>query len=74
MKVWKEMDLRDFKPWAGAVRTIENLNDDDLQEVQYYIEELYPDGLYETTLNDILWFDIDIIESIIGRSLYGEEY
>ena len=58
MKVYKEMDMTDFEPWSGAVDTYKALEEfDKLDEFQSVIEELYPDGCEETTINDILWFE-----------------
>jgi hypothetical protein len=33
-----------------------------------YLEELYPDGLTTTEVNDILWFDGDTVLSDLGIS------
>ena len=30
-------------------------------EVEHNLEEIYPDGIDETTINDIFWFDFDQI-------------
>ena len=58
MKVYKEMDMTDFEPWSGAVDTYKDLERfDRLDQFQNVIEELYPDGCEETTINDILWFE-----------------
>ena len=59
MKTYNEnTTLRNFEAWSGAVDTkntiLENDKGDDFDSL---IEELYPDGLSETQLNDILWFD-----------------
>ena len=54
--------LIDFKSWSGATDTkntiIENGKESDFEEL---IEEIYPEGLSETTLNDLLWFDDEFI-------------
>ena len=36
------------------------------QKIESLIEELYPDGLSETQLNDILWFEADWIYESLG--------
>ncbi len=55
-----DMRLCDFKAWSGGEDTqrviLENNKGDEFDSL---IEELYPDGLSETQLNDILWFDSD---------------
>jgi len=59
MKVYNEdLKLRNFKAWSGAKDTqaaiIEAGKDEDFDA---FIEEIYPDGLTDTQLNDILWFE-----------------
>lgn len=56
-------NLKHFDAWSGAKETQELIIDNDKEEefIQL-IEELYPDGLTDTQLNDILWFEIDWIK------------
>ena len=66
MKVYQEISIRDFEAWSGAVATkdliIKNNKEDEFDAL---IEELYPDGIDETQLNDILWFDDEwVLESL----------
>lgn len=69
MKVFIEMDLYDFKAWQGGASTLRWLEDiDKLDEVQEMIEEGFPDGISECDLNDLLWFDVGVIEEWIGES------
>lgn len=69
MKVFIEMDLYDFKAWQGGASTLRWLEDiDKLDEVQEMIEEGFPDGISECDLNDLLWFDVEVIEDWIGES------
>ena len=52
------IDFSDYKPWSGAVDTYELIKDaDKLDELESYFEELYPDGITATQINDILWFN-----------------
>ena len=52
------VDFSDYKPWSGAVDTYELIKDaDKLDELEAYLEELYPDGITATQINDILWFN-----------------
>lgn len=54
--------LMDFDAWSGAVETKETIIENGKgEEFDYLIDELYPDGLTETELNDILWFETDWI-------------
>jgi hypothetical protein len=57
MKVISETPLRNFNAWSGAVETKKTIIEAGQEEqFELMIEELYPDGLTETELNDILWF------------------
>ena len=67
--------LADFDAWSGAKDTKETiLNNNKGDEFDVLIEELYPDGLTETQLNDILWFETDwLYESLDIREEKEEE-
>jgi len=61
------LTLRDFKAWSGAVDTQETiLNEDKGEEFDSLIEELYPDGIGQKQLNDLLWFDSDWLYEMLG--------
>jgi len=61
--------LKNFKAWSGAKDTKETiLNNNKGEEFDNLIEELYPDGLTDTQLNDLLWFESDWIFEQLGIS------
>ena len=61
--------LADFEAWSGAKDTKETILEKGMgEEFDNLIEELYPDGLSETQLNDILWFEPEWIFEILGIS------
>jgi hypothetical protein len=75
MKTFNEnTTLSNFDAWSGAIETknriIEEGKENDFNNL---IEELYPDGLTETKLNDILWFEEDWIFEMLGISEEEEE-
>lgn len=58
MKIIQELGLENFKAWSGAVDTQNKIIEcGKAEEFDFLIEELYPNGLTDTQLNDILWFD-----------------
>ena len=61
MKVYNDnLTLRNFDAWSGAVDTKETIiNAGKDKDFDYLIKELYPDGLTDTQLNDLLWFEED---------------
>lgn len=63
-----------FKPWSGAISTYETiLEADKLEEFESLIDELYPEGIEETKLNDILWFEPEFILESLGMETDEEE-
>ena len=68
MKVYNDnLTLRNFDAWSGAVDTKETIiNAGKDKDFDYLIEELYPDGITDTQLNDLLWFEEDWIFEVLG--------
>jgi hypothetical protein len=61
MKIYNNrLTLEDFEAWSGAADTKQVIIDNNKEtDFEYLIEELYPEGIEETQLNDILWHDSD---------------
>ena len=67
MKITSEMSLKNFKAWSGAKDTLNKLIElDKCEELEFILEDLYPDGLTDTQLNDILWFEDEWINEMLG--------
>ena len=67
MKITNEISLKNFKAWSGAKDTLNKLIElDKCDELEFILDDLYPDGLTETELNDILWFDDEWIYETLG--------
>ena len=67
MIIKTETNLRGFEAWSGAIDTKNLILDAGLEaEFEMLIDELYPDGLSDIDLNDILWFDSDWILENLG--------
>ena len=74
MLIKTEKNLRNFEAWSGAIETKNLILDAGLEEeFEGLIEELYPNGLSDTELNDILWFDSDWILENLGIKEEEEE-
>ena len=67
MKLYTETDLHGFTAWSGAV-DMQNkiLAEGKADDFEALIDELYPDGLSETALNDILWFEDEWLTETLG--------
>ena len=62
--------LENFDAWSGAKETKKIiLENEKAEEFDQLIEELYPEGLTETALNDILWFDYEWLFETLGIEL-----
>ncbi len=69
MKTFNECtDLRTFKFWSGAKALAEKLTFQELEEIEFQLDELYPEGMSETHLNDLFWFEEDFICGLIGET------
>lgn len=68
MKTFNEnTTLANFNAWSGAKETKQAILDANKgDEFDSLMEELYPDGLSETQLNDILWFEDEWIFENLG--------
>jgi hypothetical protein len=67
MKIYYDARLSDFEAWCGAVYTLDRIKrEHKINELEIILEELYPDGISDTKLNDLLWFDSDIVFGWLG--------
>lgn len=67
MTITYELDLRNFKAWSGAKDTLERIQrEGKCDALENILEELYPDGMTETELNDLLWFEPETVYEWLG--------
>ena len=67
MKITSEISLKNFKAWSGAKDTLNKLIElDKCEDLEFILDDLYPEGLTDTQLNDILWFDDEWIYETLG--------
>lgn len=66
MKIYSEKSLRNFEFWNGAKENANELTFEQLDEVENILEDLYPEGMDETEINDFFWFDFDTIKEWLG--------
>lgn len=66
MKVIEYINLADFEFWGGASDRVENLTASDFDTIETALEDIYPEGMDRTQINDIFWFDFDYIAQILG--------
>lgn len=67
MKVTTETTLERFEAWSGAVDTKNLIISLGLEEeFEILIDELYPEGIEDIQLNDLLRFDLEWILEALG--------
>lgn len=72
MVVLRDIYLRNFDFWAGAVDTVHELTEDDLDILEEEISSQYPDGIGETELNDLFWHEEDEIAMMLGYTCWED--
>ena len=73
MKITSETRLSNFEFWSGAKSNAEELSLSQFEQLEFILEDLYPDGMTDTQLNDLFWFDFDAIKEWLGISDEEEE-
>jgi hypothetical protein len=66
--------LETFNAWSGAIETKERIIEEGkAEEFEYFLEDLYPDGMTDTELNDLLWFEEEWLFEMLGIKEEEEE-
>ena len=74
MKIYSETSLENFEAWSGAVDTLDRVREaGKCDELESILEDLYPDGMSETELNDLLWFEPETVYEWLGIEEEEEE-
>jgi hypothetical protein len=68
MKIIEETNLKDFEFWSGAKDNAELLTSDEFDTVETILEDLYPDGMEDTQINDLFWFDFESVCEWLGTT------
>lgn len=63
-------DIYSFEPWSGAVETYEKIKDaGKLDQLDAELEMMYPEGLSDVELNDMLRFEADWVYDFLGMDV-----
>ena len=74
MRIYSETSLENFEAWSGAVDTLNRVREaGKCDELESILEDLYPDGMSETELNDLLWFEPETVYKWLGIEEEEEE-
>ncbi len=68
MRIYSELvDLNTFEAWSGAINTLDRIRrEGKCEELESVLEELYPEGIDKTALNDLLWFESETVYEWVG--------
>ena len=67
MRIYDDMSLENFEFWGDTARSnAESLSSSDMDRLELMLEEMYPDGIDATALNDLFWFDFDTVKQWLG--------
>lgn len=59
--------LKDYEPWSGARPWFEIIEQQGkLDELDAFLEEMYPEGIEDGELNDLIWFEPEYVFENIG--------
>ena len=72
VSIISEISLRDFQFWSGAICRAEALTGPQLDQIESVLEDLYPDGVSETSINDLFWFEEDTLADWLGFGSFEE--
>ena len=72
MKIYSEESLSNFEFWSGAKDNVRELTNEELEQIEKELTEIYPDGMEETQINDLFWFDFGYVCELIGLE-YDED-
>lgn len=65
--------IENFRPWSGAEYAYDAIIRNEKEaEFNAIIDDLYPEGIDETRLNDILWFEREWIYDMLGFDENGD--
>ena len=72
MIITREENLTNFEFWSGGKDNAEKLTHEQLEQITEALEEIYPEGMTETQINDLFWFGFENVCEFIGLT-YDEE-
>lgn len=64
MIISRELNLTSFNFWSGAKQ--HNFTHSELEQLEFILEDLYPNGMIETQINDLFWFENETLCDWLG--------
>lgn len=74
MTVKCEMDADALRErlWSGGADTLQDLSNAEIETVLCILEDVFPDSMSLTDLNDFFWFERDTIAEWLGIRAYED--
>lgn len=73
MTIKSDISLENFNAWSGGKDTLDRIiNEGKCGELESMLEDLYPDGMTDTQLNDLLCFDSNTVFEWLGIRTYDQ--
>lgn len=73
MTIKSEISLENFEAWSGGKYTLNRIiNEGKCSQLEAILEDLYPDGMTNTELNDLLWHDSDTVFEWLDIRTYDQ--
>ena len=73
MTITYELDLNRFEAWGGAKETLERIQrEGKCSLLEQILEDIDHDGMTETELNDLLWFEPETVYEWLGIRSEGQ--
>ena len=67
MKIVSEISIANFEAWSGGRDTLDRIiAEDKCDQLEAILEDLYPNGMTDTQLNDLLWFEPETVFEWVG--------
>jgi hypothetical protein len=64
--MYTEESLTNFDFWSGGKDRADKLTYAELETIEAILEDLYPDGMDMTQINDLFWFEFKTIAEWLG--------
>lgn len=68
MRIYEEKNLPTFEFWGGAADNARRLTWSELETVESILDDIYPDGIDATNLNDLFAFEFESVCDWLGLS------
>lgn len=66
MIIINDNGLSGFKFWSGAVSRADMFSEREMDIIERELEDMYPEGMTETQINDMFWFEEDFLAQLVG--------